>query len=242
MGSKMRSVDPPDFLAATRDGYDRIAAIYAERLHHHLDDTPVDLAVISAFAGLVLRGPNRKVIDIGCGTGAITARLAGCGVDVTGVDLSPNMVAQAHRLNPGLSFSVGSMANLGLADGSVGGICAWYSIIHTPDQYLAGVFDEFHRVLAPGGLALLAFQVGGEPRVLTEVSGQQVNLTFIRRQPQWVSKQLATAGLNVYVELLREPDDDDLESTPQAYLIARKSVRCSAGVQRRSVSEHTSAN
>jgi hypothetical protein len=40
-----------DFLTLTRDGYDRTAAIYAERFHHHLDDKPVDLAVVSAFAG-----------------------------------------------------------------------------------------------------------------------------------------------------------------------------------------------
>jgi ubiquinone/menaquinone biosynthesis C-methylase UbiE len=218
-------VDQPDFLVLTRDGYDRIAAIYAERLHHHLDDKPVDRAVISAFAGLVMKGPNRSVIDIGCGTGATTALLAGCGVDVAGVDLSPNMVAQACRLNPGLAFRAGTMANLELADESVGAICAWYSIIHVPDQHLAGAFGEFHRVLAPGGLVLLAFQVGDEPRVLTNASGQEVHLTFIRRRPQWVSNQLASAGFDVYAELVREPDDDGLESTPQAYLIARKRRR-----------------
>jgi ubiquinone/menaquinone biosynthesis C-methylase UbiE len=218
----MRRVNQPAFLSLTQDGYDRIAAVYAERFHHHLDDKPVDLAVISAFAGLVLKGPNSQVIDVGCGTGATTALLDGCGVDVAGVDLSPKMVAQACRLNPGLSFRVGSMTNLGLADESVGGICAWYSIIHVPDQHLAGAFGEFHRVLAPGGLVLLAFQVGEEPLVLTNASGQEVHLTFIRRRPQWVSNQLATAGFDIYAELVREPDDDGLESTPQAYLIARK--------------------
>jgi SAM-dependent methyltransferase len=218
----MWRVDQPDFVTSTRDGYDHIAAIYAERLHHHLDDKPVDLAVISAFAGLVLKGPNRQVIDVGCGTGATTALLDGWGVDVSGIDLSPNMIAQARRLNPGLSFGVGSMADLGLAGESVGGICAWYSIIHVPDEHLAGAFCEFHRVLAPGGFVLLAFQVGEEPRVLTHVSGQEVHLTFIRRRPRWVSEQLTTAGFNVYAELVREPDDDGLESTPQAYLIARK--------------------
>jgi SAM-dependent methyltransferase len=218
----MWRVDQPDFLALTRDGYDRIAAIYAERLHHHLDDKPVDLAVISAFAGLVSKGPNRQVIDIGCGTGATTALLDGWGVDVTGIDLSPNMIAQARRLNPGLSFRVGSMADLGLAGESVGGVCAWYSIIHVPDQHLAGAFGEFHRVLAPGGFVLLAFQVGDKPRALTNASGQEVHLTFIRRRPSWVGEQLTTAGFDVYAELVREPDDDGLESTPQAYLIARK--------------------
>jgi ubiquinone/menaquinone biosynthesis C-methylase UbiE len=211
-----------DFLALTRDGYDHTAAIYADRFHHHLDDKPVDRAVVSAFAGLILKQPNIQVIDVGCGTGAITALLDKCGVEAFGVDLSSEMVAQARRLNPGLSFGVGSMTRLDVADGSVGGICAWYSIIHVPDTHLAVVFGEFHRVLVPGGLVLLAFQVGDEPRVLTNAFGHDVHLTFIRRQPQWVGNQLSDARFGVYAQMVRQPDDDGFESTPQAYLIARK--------------------
>jgi SAM-dependent methyltransferase len=213
-----------DFLALTRDAYDRTAAIYAERFHHHLDDKPVDLAMLSAFAGLILKEQNTHVIDVGCGSGAVSALLDGCGVQVSGVDLSPRMVAQAQRLNPRLSFSVGSMTSLDVADSSVGGICAWYSIIHVPDSHLAGVFGEFHRVLVPGGLVLLAFQVGDEPRVLTNAFRHDVHLTFIRRQPQQVGNQLSGAGFGLYAELVRQPDDDGFESTPHAYLIARKII------------------
>ena len=212
-----------DFLTRTREGYDRTAAMYAERFHHHLDDKPVDLAMLSAFAGLILKEQNNtQVIDVGCGTGAITALLDGYGVTARGVDLSPKMIDQARRLNPGLSLSVGSMTSLDVADNSVGGICAWYSIIHVPDSHLAGVIGEFHRVLVPGGLVLLAFQVGDEPRVLTNAFGQDVDLTFIRRQPQRVGNQLSDAGFGLYAKLVRQPDDDGFESTPHAYLIARK--------------------
>ena len=49
-----------DFLTLTRDDYDRSAAMYAERFHHHLDGKPIELAVLSAFAGLVAKGPNTK--------------------------------------------------------------------------------------------------------------------------------------------------------------------------------------
>jgi ubiquinone/menaquinone biosynthesis C-methylase UbiE len=134
------------------------------------------------------------------------------------------MVTQARRLNPGLRFSVGSTTSLEVADGSVGGICAWYSIIHVPDEHLTTVFREFNRVLAPGGLVLLAFQVGDQPRILTNAFGRDVRLTFIRRRPGWVAKQLSSAGFGVYAELVRQPDDDGFESTPHAYLIARKSL------------------
>ncbi|OBB81485.1 hypothetical protein A5760_16520 [Mycobacterium colombiense] len=170
-------VDQPDFLTSTRDSYDRTAFAYSERFHHHLDSKPVDLAVVNAFAGLILKGQDRRVIDIGCGTGATTALLNTSGVEVSGVDLSPNMVAQARRLNPGLEFDVGSMTNLDIPDCSVGGVCAWYSIIHIPDTHLTGVFAEFNRVLTPGGLVLLAFQIGDEPRILSHAFGHDVHLT-----------------------------------------------------------------
>lgn len=217
-------MDQADFLTSTRDGYDRAAANYAERFHHHLDNKPVDVAVLSAFAKLILRGSNTRVIDVGCGTGPVTALLDGWGVEVFGVDLSPNMLVQARRFNPSLSFGVGSMTSLPVADGRVGGICAWYSIIHVPDSHLADVFCEFHRVLMPGGLLLLAFQVGDEPLILTTAYGHDVNLTFARRQPQRVANQLSANGFILHSELVRQPDNDGFETTPHAYLIARKRV------------------
>jgi hypothetical protein len=49
-------VTAPDFLQDTRDGYDLTAARYAERFHGHLDDKPLDRAMLAGFAGLV--GPG----------------------------------------------------------------------------------------------------------------------------------------------------------------------------------------
>jgi ubiquinone/menaquinone biosynthesis C-methylase UbiE len=213
-----------DYLRATRAGYDATAAEYASRFHHHLDDKPVELAVLSAFAGLVRASGDSTVVDVGCGTGATTAILHDHGVAVRGIDLSPNMIEQARRINPHLTFSVGSMTDLDLPDASVGGLCAWYSVIHVPDTVLPQVFSEFHRVLAAGGLLLLAFQVGDRPRRLTEAFGIAVTLEFHRRAPAAVAAALEAAGFGVYLQTVREADDDGLESTPQAFLIARKTA------------------
>ncbi|WP_285031032.1 methyltransferase domain-containing protein [Mycolicibacterium sp. lyk4-40-TYG-92] len=214
----------PDFVALTRGGYDRAAVHYVQRFQNHLDDRPVDRAMIGAFAELVANMPTPHVLDVGCGTGVATAALAAAGLHVTGIDLSPNMIAQARQHNPGLSFRVGSMLDLAVADGSVGGLCAWYSIIHVPDAHLAAVFAEFHRVLAPGGVLLLAFQVGDEPRVLTDFDGEPVQLTFVRRRPEVAADLLSSSGFRVHAEMVRQPDDDAAESTPQAYLIARRAA------------------
>lgn len=208
------------FLDRTRDGYDQMAAGYVAAFQNHLDDKPLDLAMLQAFTAMV--PPQHRVIDIGCGTGAATTILRDNGAQVSGIDLSPNMIAQARRLHPDIEFTVGSMTDLDLPDVCVGGVCAWYSVIHIPDDQLPAVFAEFHRVLVPGGVALLAFQVGEQPRHLTEAFGESVDLMFHRRHPEAVAVLLQNAGLPVHAQLVREPLGDGVESTPQGYLIARK--------------------
>lgn len=208
-----------DFLQATRSGYDSTAGSYAERFHGHLDDKPLDLAMLAGFAGLA--GAGGTLADVGCGTGATTRIFADRGLKVVGVDLSPNMIAEARRRNPDLDFRVGSMTSLDFADHRFDAVCAWYSVIHIPDDQLPQVFSEFRRVLRPHGWLMLAFQVGDRPRAFTEMFGEQVALTFHRRQPDAVARLLEDSGFEPYSGLVRAADDDGLESTPQAYLIAR---------------------
>jgi SAM-dependent methyltransferase len=176
--------------------------------------------MLSGFAGLV--GRAGIVADVGCGTGATSRMLTDFGLDVVGIDLSANMLAEARRRNPGLRFQVGSMTAMDFDDGHFDGVCAWYSVIHIPDEELPHVLAEFHRVLRPGGWALLAFQVGEQPREFKQMFGEQVSLTFYRRQPDTVALLLEEAGLTPYAGLVREPNDDGFESTPHAYLIARR--------------------
>ncbi|MGH3638098.1 MAG: class I SAM-dependent methyltransferase, partial [Mycobacterium sp.] len=82
--------------------------------------------------------------------------------------------------------------------------------------------SEFHRILVPGGVVLIAFQVGDEPRHLKEAFGMPIDLVFHRRNPSAIGSKLAVAGLTVYSQTVREAEDDGIESTPQAFVIARK--------------------
>jgi trans-aconitate methyltransferase len=51
--------------------------------------------------------PGERVLDLGCGTGDLTAQLAASGASVMGVDASNDMITEARRKHPGLTFSVG---------------------------------------------------------------------------------------------------------------------------------------
>ncbi|WP_370377842.1 class I SAM-dependent methyltransferase [Catenulispora sp. GAS73] len=209
--------DSPD-LRATRDSYDTVAASYAELVSLNLDRMPYDRMMLGRFVELV-RGSG-PVADIGCGPGHLTAYLDASGVPAFGIDLSPGMIEVARAGNPALRFEVGSMTGLDLADGGLGGVVSWYSIVHMPLEMLPTVFAEFFRVLAPAGHLLLAFKAGTRKSPLNHAYGHDVSLTVYWQSPDRVAELLEEAGFTVQARLIRAPGE--LDKGPQAFVLARK--------------------
>jgi SAM-dependent methyltransferase len=213
----------PACLAVTRTAYDTVAVDYAGIVKAvELTESPLDRAMLTAFAELVQAAGGGPVADLGCGPGRVTTYLDALGVSVFGVDLSPAMVEVARQTHPGLQFSEGSMTALDLVDGQLGGIVAWYSIIHTPPDLLPVVFAEFYRTLAPGGYLLAGFHVGDERRHLEQAYGHELPFDVYLLQPERVAEIVSQTGLTVTAQLVREPGER--EKRPQASLLARKPV------------------
>ena len=190
------------WLADTRTSYDTVAASYADQVRNLIAEAPYERAILALFADLVQAAGGGPVADVGCGSGRITAHLHGLGVGAFGIDLSPGMIEVARRDHPGLKFEVGSMTDLDLADGSVGGLVAWYSLIHIPDDQVSSVFAHFRRVLRPGGPLLLSFHVGDESRLKTQgYGGHPMNVYVHRRQPAQVAAWLREAGFTVEAQM-----------------------------------------
>ncbi|GAB2464325.1 class I SAM-dependent DNA methyltransferase [Streptomyces incanus] len=212
----------PDHIVATRAFYDAVAEDYADRFRDVFAAQSLELALLAGFAGLVkASGAGGEVADLGCGPGWVTAHLASCGLDAFGLDLSESMLGIARRENPGLRFEQGSMLEPGIPDGTLAGIVSWYSSIHTPQDELPALFAGFRRLLAPGGHLLLAFQAGEEALHLEHPFGHPVALDFQRRRPDRMAEALEAAGFALVLRSERAADDEQGESTPQAFLIAR---------------------
>ena len=186
------------WLEDTRASYDTVAVSYADLTRHLLDETSEERAVLALFADMVRVQGGGIVADVGCGTGRITAHLRHLGVDAFGIDLSPGMIEVARREHPGLRFDVGSMTDLALADASVAGLVAWYSLIHVPDDEISSVFAHFQRVLRPGGPLLLSFHVGDESQLKTQGYGGHPMKIFVhRRRHDQMIAWLSDAGFAV---------------------------------------------
>ncbi|MFC4017302.1 class I SAM-dependent DNA methyltransferase [Micromonospora sp. GCM10011542] len=203
-------------LDATRASYDIVAADYANLLRDELAARPWDRAVLAAYAEVV----SGTVADVGCGPGRVTAHLAERGLSTFGVDLSPAMVEVARRAHPQLRFEVGTMTDLDVADGELGGVVSWYSLVHTPPEQLPAAFAEFARVLAPGGHLLIAFKVGDERRELTHAYGHDVSLDVYWVPMDLVADLVARAGLVEQARLVRAATA--YEKSAQGFLLARK--------------------
>lgn len=193
---------------------ERLAAAYdlaAEEYHRWIPDMsadpPVNRALVTAFAELVAGTGNRRAVEAGCGTGRVTARLAELGLDIRGFDLSPGMVAVAGRQHPRLDFGVAPLHRLPVADGSLGGVVAWYSIIHTAPADLPAVFTEFRRVLAPGGFVLLASQAGTGTRRIRDFYRQDVRLNAYLTTPEALVEPLAATGFDEYARMVAPAPD-----------------------------------
>ncbi|MFD5562934.1 class I SAM-dependent methyltransferase [Kitasatospora griseola] len=208
-----------DWLTDIRDSYDTVAADYADRMRGVLAGAPYLRAALALFAELVHADGGGPVADVGCGPGHVTAHLHGLGLDAFGIDLSPAMIDVARRDRPDLRFEVGSMTDLDLADGSVAGLLAFWSLIHLPDDAVPAVFDRFRRVLRPGGPLLVGFHVGTGSRLKTQgYGGHPMRVHVHRRRPDRVAAWLRDSGFTLEAHLLTDPDAE----VPGALLFARR--------------------
>jgi SAM-dependent methyltransferase len=201
-----------------RDSYDSAAEAYAQHLASELVHKPLDRHLLNRFAEAT-RGRG-VVADIGCGPGHVARYLHDQGVTVVGIDLSPAMIACAARLNPGLDFRVGDMRDLDLPPSRLVGLIAFYAIVHTEPDELEAIMHELRRVLAPGGLALVAFHAGNEIVHVDDLFGAPVNLDFRFHVPSAVVSAMRAASFAVIEHTEREPYAGAEYQSRRCYLLA----------------------
>jgi SAM-dependent methyltransferase len=189
-----------EWLTDTRTSYDTVAENYADLVRPALDDLPYFRGLFGLFAEVVRASGGGTVADVGCGPGHITSFLRGRGLDAYGVDLSPEMVRIARRDHPGMRFEVGSMTDL--SEAGLGGIVAWYSLIHVPDAEIPAVLAGFGRALRPGSPVMIGFHAGEGSKLKTEgYGGHPMRVHVHKRTPERYATWFEEAGLIVEAQM-----------------------------------------
>jgi SAM-dependent methyltransferase len=95
-------------------------------------------------------GPGTRLLDIGCGSGYAARMAAALGATVTGIDITPELLAIARERVPGADFRAGGMDDLPFADGSFDAAVGFNAFPFADDP--ARAVAEAARVVRPGGL------------------------------------------------------------------------------------------
>lgn len=200
--------------------YNAVADAYADRFFDELQHKPFDRKMLDWLIQRV--ATNGVICDLGCGPGQVARYLHTQGAEVSGIDLSPEMVKIARAHNFGVSFEQGNMLDLHrVAGGAFAGIVAFYAIVNLSDEELPRAFGEMRRVLKPGGWLLLSFHVGDETRHIEEFLERKVALDFTFFQPAAIRAHLLRAGFNVSEVMVRDPYPSAEYPSQRAYMFAQ---------------------
>lgn len=143
-------------LHEARAYWDSAAASFDNEPDHGLRDPTVRSAWASLLSGS-LPPPPQSVLDIGCGTGSLSVVLAQMGYIVTGIDLSPEMIAMARAKAEAnglaVTFEVMDAAQPQLAPRQFDALVCRHLLWALPGT--AQVLERWVRLLKPGGRLLL---------------------------------------------------------------------------------------
>ena len=125
---------------------------------------------VSAFAtdmvDLLAPAPGERIVDLGCGTGTLTAAIAARRADVIGIDGDAAMVERARALHPGLTFEHADghdFAIEGLADAVFSN-----AALHWMKENPPAVVTCVARALRPGGRFVAEMGAHRNVRIITD--------------------------------------------------------------------------
>jgi ubiquinone/menaquinone biosynthesis C-methylase UbiE len=207
---------------ATNDvqtSYDLLADEYVRHIYDELQHKPLDRQLLDRFASSV----TGSICDIGSGPGHIARYLHERGAKVCGIDLAPEMVERARRLNPGIEFQQDNMFALESADGTFAGMTAFYALVNIARADIVRALRELWRVLMPGGPLLLAFHVGDDVLHREEMWEVKVSLDFYFFRSDEMTGYLRAAGFEIEEIIERDPYPEAVEhQSRRSYIFARK--------------------
>lgn len=193
--------------------WDARADRYLDLFRHELDGKPFDRDVLDAFADRMPRGG--RVVDAGCGPcGHVTGLLAGCGLEVLGIDLSPRCIELARREQPACRFEVMDQRTLDLdrIDGPLDGLVSYYSLHDQPKAGLADTLAAWAAAIQPGGRLLVVAKEGTADGVVDDPLGSGIRVYWAEFTEAELGAAARAAGFRVDDLSARDAYDDEIRT------------------------------
>ncbi len=200
--------------------WDAVAARYLELFRDELESKPYDRKVLRTFAASL--GAGARVCDAGCGPCAHVAKLlADEGLQVEGVDLSPECVRLSCAQQSALRFHVMDMAAMDFAPGTFDGVIAYYALHYQPKTTLDAVIREFARVLCSQGHLLLVVKEGEGEGWIPDPLGVENEVFWCAFRKDELESLVSRNGFQVVDCTVREPLPEEIQ-VRRIYLTAQR--------------------
>lgn len=214
----MDSLDVINF--KTRRAYNLAAQKYHELFHDEMSRKEYDRNLLDHFANFF--NHDSLICDAGCGpSGHIGRYVFDKGFHVMGVDVAERCIHLAQEYNPEMRFAICDIGAIPFKDETFDGIIAYYSIIDTPKNYVGSIFQEFYRVLKPGGRLLVAVKAGTTEGYLTELLGIETEIYFTLFSQDEIRKFFQDGMFRIEFLEQRSPYQFEIESE-RIFAIGRK--------------------
>ena len=140
------------------DEIKRFYDINAEKIANEWNENSIMMPNIKEFIEILPDGP--KVLDLGCGPGYESMRMASLGADVIGIDYSEESIRVARERFPYIKFVVQDFRYLDVGIGAFDGVFACASLIHNEKSELPIIFEGIKQVLKPNGYIMVVIRDG----------------------------------------------------------------------------------
>ncbi len=141
---------------------------------------------------------DKKVLDVGAGTGRLSVLLAGRGAQVTALDASPKMLELVKKKNNKIETIVGDAEKLPFENNAFDIVTAAFLIVHLKDP--SRFFDEVYRVLKDGGIFVVTNINQKDPPLVKTKDGEIVIESFYHR-PEKIIEDLELLAFSVEKEI-----------------------------------------
>lgn len=165
--------------------------MYDEEYYRYREQTLDFRIEADILVGYLAAGPGKRVLEVGCGGGALLAILEQTECELYGMDMLPGAVALAQQVVKHSKVFVGDAAAVPFGDSSLDCVVSHHLVEHLPD--LQGALSEWRRALKPGGRLAICTpnRLHPSPHLFDDPTHLHIY------SPAELSRELESAGFSV---------------------------------------------